>query len=151
MRRISREELFMEIAGLVAMRSTCERAQVGAVVVKDKRIVATGYGGAPSGQPHCTEVGCEIGPGGGCIRTTHAEANIIAFAARNGLQLEGCDMYVTLSPCYTCAKLIINAGIRTVIYRDEYREDSGLKLLRKAGVKVWFYPQLMEEVGEFLI
>lgn len=146
MKRISRERLFMDIARLVAQRSTCERAQVGAVVVKDKRIVATGYGGSPSGQPHCTEVGCEIGPDGGCIRTVHAEANIIAFAARHGLKLDGCEMYVTLAPCYTCAKLIINAGIHTVIFLEPYRNTSGLELLRKAGVSTYYWPDLMTEV-----
>lgn len=147
MERIHREELFMEIAKLVARRSTCERAQVGAVIVKKNRVISMGYGGSPSGQPHCTEVGCEIGSDGGCIRTVHAEANAIAFAARHGISLEGCSMYVTLAPCYTCAKLLINAGIKEVVYLKPYRKMDGVDFLLHAGMLVYQY-RTEEMVGD---
>lgn len=136
MERISRPLMFMSIAEIVAKRSTCERAKVGAVAVVNNRVVSIGYGGAPANQPHCTEVGCEIGPDGGCIRTVHAEANIIAFAAKQGVSLEGGDIYVTLSPCYRCAQLIINAGIKSVYYQTRYRKTDGIDLLLKSGVEL---------------
>lgn len=139
--RITRDQMFMAIANIVSFRSTCLRAKVGAVIVQDNRIVSTGYVGAPSGLPHCLDVGCEIGPDGGCIRTVHAEVNAIAFAARAGIKLEGSTLYVTMSPCLNCAKLIINAGIREVVYRDEYRDPSGLKLLRQAGIEIYKWPR----------
>lgn len=135
MKRIPRELMFMQIADKVSERSTCERAKVGAIAVVDNRIVSMGYGGAPSGMPHCTEVGCEIGSDGGCIRTTHAEINCIVFAARKGVSLENGDLYVTLSPCYDCAKAIVNSGISKIFYGKEYRKDKGLKLLQKANIE----------------
>lgn len=147
-KRISREEMFMEIAKLVSQRMTCTRAKVGALIVKDNRIISTGYGGAPSGLPHCTDVGCILGPDGGCISTAHAEANAISFAAREGIAVKGSDMYVTLSPCLNCAKLIINSGIITVYYLEEYRDDSALRLLRNAGVSVVNYPEMMQRRQE---
>ena len=146
MRRINRSELFMETAKLLALRSTCQRAQVGAVVVKDHRIVSTGYGGSPSGMPHCLDEGCTIGPDGGCISTIHAEANSIAFAARHGIFIDGCTMYVTLSPCLNCSKLIINSGIKAVCYLKEYRDVEPLKLLRKAGIDTICYDHLLSQL-----
>lgn len=137
MPRISREEMFMEMAETAAKRSTCERAQVGAIIVKNGRVISIGYAGAPSGLPHCLDVGC--GPDAhitGCQRTSHAESNAIAFAARSGISLEGSSMYVTLSPCETCAKLIINSGIREVYYRDSYRKPEGNHLLARANLIV---------------
>lgn len=128
--------MFMQIAEIVAQRSTCERAQVGAIAVLDNRVVSIGYGGAPSGMPHCTEVGCKIGPDGGCIRTIHAEVNVIAFAARNGVALNGAELYVTMSPCYNCAKLLINTGIKGVFYNEEYRRKEGINLLKRAGMEI---------------
>ena len=136
MKRISRDYMYMEISRTLSLRSTCSRARVGALLVRDGRVVATGYSGAPSGMPHCTEVGCLIGPHGGCDRTVHAEANVIAFAARHGISSEGSTLYVTLSPCTQCAKLIINAGITHVVYDEEYRDKSGIHLLESAGVVV---------------
>lgn len=136
MKRVGRHTLNMMIAQLISQRSTCNRAQVGCVITQEGRIVSTGYGGAPSGLPHCMDVGCKIGPDGGCIRTSHAEAGAIAFAARKGVALEGATLYVTLSPCLSCAKLIINAGISRVYYLEPYRDLSGIELLEKAGVSV---------------
>lgn len=134
MSRIPRQKLFMGMAKLLAQRSTCTRGKVGAILVKDNRVVSTGYVGAPSGEPHCLEVGCELGPDGGCIRTVHAEANTIAFAAKNGINTEGTHLYVTLSPCINCAKLLINAGVKKVFYLEKYRDTSGIDLLNNRGI-----------------
>ena len=135
-KRIGRDELNMRIAQLIAMRGTCQRGMVGCVITQDGRVVSTGYVGAPSGLPHCKDTGCEIGANGGCSTTSHAEAGAIAFAARKGVSLEGATLYVTMSPCDTCAKLIINAGIRCIIYKDGYRDTAGLELLVMAGLEV---------------
>lgn len=132
--RISRQELFMGIAKLLAERSTCKRGRVGALLVKDNRIVSTGYVGAPSGEPHCLEVGCEIGLNGGCIRTIHAEVNTIAYAAKEGISTNDTHLYVTLSPCISCAKLLINAGVKKVFYLEKYRDTSGIDLLNNRGI-----------------
>ena len=137
--RWTRDRVNMEMAKLIAHRSTCNRAQVGCVITLDGRVVSTGYGGAPSGMDHCTEVGCLLGPDGGCIRTSHAEAGAIAFAARKGVALEGATLYTTLSPCLFCAKDIINSGVIEVIYNVAYRDPSGISLLRQAGIKVSQY------------
>lgn len=125
----------MEIADVISKRGTCERAKVGCVIAKDGRPIATGYVGAPSGLPHCISVGCQTGPDGGCIRTVHAEANAIAFAARHGTSTEGSELYTTTAPCLSCAKLIINAGIRLVVFRERYRDPAGLDLLIQARVQ----------------
>ncbi|MDH7515136.1 MAG: dCMP deaminase family protein [Bacteroidota bacterium] len=127
--RISWDAYFMNIAEMVAERATCNRAKVGAVIVKDKNIIATGYNGAPAGLPHCTDVGCLIyvsrNPDGeeeeNCFRTIHAEINAIVQAAKHGVAIQGADIYVTASPCYHCMKTIMNAGIRRVIYGRPYK------------------------------
>jgi len=134
----------MEMAKIVAKRMTCERAQVGALVVKNNRVVSMGYGGVPSGLPHCTDVGCKTGPDGGCIATAHAEANAISFAAKEGIAVKGSEMYVTLSPCLNCAKLIINSGIVKVYYLEKYRDSSGIELLHEAGVIIMDYSLVLE-------
>ena len=134
--RISRHGLFMSIASLVSLRSTCQSAQVGAVIVRESRIISIGYNGSPSGQPHCLDEGCLKDEKGHCIRTVHAEANAIAWAAREGIATKGATMYVTLSPCRKCAELIINAGIRQVIYSNQYHDPSGIELLKSAKVVV---------------
>lgn len=136
MKRISRIEVLMAVAQLQALRSTCTRGKVGAVIAKDYRIISTGYNGAPAGLPHCTEVGCEVGPDGGCERCSHAEAGAIAFAARTGISLEGASLYCTHLPCYDCVKLIINSGIDSVYYLKPYRDQRGLQLLTQAGILV---------------
>jgi dCMP deaminase len=138
-KRISRSKLFMEIAKLLSDRSTCSRAKVGSLLVKDNRIISTGYNGAPSGLPHCVDVGCEIGPLGGCIRAVHSEANCVSHAAKNGIPTDGTTLYVTLSPCIDCAKLLINAGIKEVVYLNEYRNTAGIDLLKRVGIKVTKY------------
>lgn len=133
MERISRDRLLMDVALLFKRRSTCLRRQVGAVLAREGRILSTGYGGAPAGVPHCSEETC--GPDKPCIRTIHAEANVIAFAAKNGVETDATTLYCTASPCIECAKLIINAGIVRVVYDEEYRDTSPLVLLRSVGIR----------------
>lgn len=127
--RPTRDEMFMEMARLVAQRSTCLRKQVGAMIVKDSRTVSIGYNGPPAGQQHCTEETCL---GSGCDRSIHAEMNVIAFAAKHGVAIEGATMYCTMSPCVNCAKVIINSGISRLVYGEEYRSSAGLLLLDEA-------------------
>lgn len=128
-------QYFMNIAHQVARRSTCERAQVGAVIVRNKRILTTGYNGSPRNLPHCTEVGCLM-DNGHCIRTLHAEQNAIIQAALHGVITEGATIYVTHQPCFICAKTIINAGISEIVYDKEYRDDRSLDFLQQAGIKI---------------
>jgi dCMP deaminase len=128
-------EYFMNIAHEVAKRSTCERAQVGAVIVREKRILTTGYNGSPRGLSHCTEVGCLM-ENGHCVRTLHAEQNAIIQAALHGVITEGATIYVTHQPCFNCAKTIINAGISEIVYDKEYKDDRSLDFLQQAGVKI---------------
>jgi len=119
--RKSWDEYFLSIAHNVAERSTCNRKQVGCVIVRDRAILSTGYGGSIRGQPHCTDVGCDIGPDGGCRRTIHAETNAVSLAAKHGTCIDGATAYVTLSPCYNCFKMLVNSGIRNIVYDEEYR------------------------------
>lgn len=120
--RSSWDEYFMAIARVVATRSTCGRKHVGAVIVRDKMLLATGYNGSIRGLPHCDEVG-HLMQDGHCIRTVHAEANAIVQAARNGVRLEAADIYVTASPCFNCFKLIANAGLRRIVFGEFYRDE----------------------------
>jgi len=132
--RISRDEMLMEIALVVKQRSTCLRRQVGAVLAIDGRVLSTAYNGAPSGVPHCTPATCNAtNP---CLDTIHAEANAVAFAAKHGIRTQGASLFSTASPCRECAKLLINAGIRIVVYDEEYRDTSPIVLLREAGIDV---------------
>jgi dCMP deaminase len=139
--RISTDELFIRIAELVRLRSTCLRGRVGTVAVRDNRIVATGYNGSPPGAPHCTEVGCDIPANDhspGCQRTIHAEANCIAWAARAGVQMQGATVYCTHSPCLKCAQLLLSAGIERFVYARDYRLGRP-DLLADAGIYVQCY------------
>lgn len=119
----------MALAELTAQRSTCNRGHVGAVIVRDYSILSTGYNGAPSGLPHCTDVGCLVyesrNPNGeieeNCFRSIHAEINAIAQAAKNGVSIRGANIYITHSPCFHCLKVLINIGITTVYYRKPYK------------------------------
>ena len=132
-KRITRETMLAEIVSIVAKRSTCLRRQVGALIVRDGRILSIGYAGSPAGLPHCLDVGCLVGPDGGCLRTQHSEANAIAFAARNGIRVEGSDLWCSLTPCLSCAKLIINSGVKRIWALEPYRELSGVDLFLRAG------------------
>jgi len=136
------QEYFMEITALVAKRSTCRRRAVGAIIVKDKRILSTGYNGAPAGVRHCIDIGClreELGVASGerheLCRGIHAEQNAIIQAALHGVRIEGATLFCTNMPCAICAKMIINAGIRTVYYRDGYADSMSEQLLEEAAVE----------------
>lgn len=157
--------MLMQIASVVAKRGTCSRGQVGAVVSRDGRIIATGYNGAPAGLPHCDhtneqfryELGHQVleeierTPGkimvmpdqpmefhtGGCTIAVHAEQNAIAFAAKYGLGLDGGDLHCTHAPCANCARSIINAGIKRVFFKIPYRLTEGVELLEQAGLEVF--------------
>ena len=142
--RVSWEHYFMQIAEQVATRSTCERKFVGAVIVRDKMILSTGYNGSIRGLPHCEEAGHEM-ENGHCIRTVHAEANAIVQAARNGVAIENADIYVTASPCYYCFKLIANAGIKRVYYKDFYRDEHILKHAKEAGIELIQFSDATEQ------
>jgi len=133
--RPSWNEYFMNVAHEVAKRSTCERAQVGAVIVKDKRILTTGYNGSPRGLPHCIDVGCLM-DNGHCVRTLHAEQNAIIVAALHGVITEGASIYITHQPCFLCAKMIINAGIIQIVYDKDYPDDRASEFLEQAGVEL---------------
>ena len=135
--RISRHEMFREILEIIKKRSTCSRKQVAAIIEKDGRIISTGYAGAPSGLPHCIDIGCEIGKDGGCIRTVHAEANAISQAARHGVSINKSSIYVTASPCYNCFSLIINSGIKKIVYYEFYRDERILEISRKLGIDLF--------------
>lgn len=142
--RLDWHNYFMNIAKMVAERSTCNRAKIGAVIVKDKCIVSTGYNGAPAGLPHCTEVGCLIyvskNPDGeeeqNCFRTIHAEINAIAQAAKHGVSIENADIYITASPCYHCLKVLINVGIKNIYYLKPYKIEKIQELLDLAKVNL---------------
>lgn len=135
--RPSRHDMLIEVAQVVATRGTCNRLYVGAVISRDGRVLSTGYNGPPAGLPHCShdddaDFGKGVNP---CTDSVHAEANAVAFAARHGMAVEGADVYVTHSPCSSCAKLLINAGLDQIFYRVPFRDLSGVDLLIRAGVR----------------
>ena len=133
--RVSWKDYFMNIAREVATRSTCDRKHVGAVIVREKTILSTGYNGSIKGLPHCNEVGCEM-VDGHCVRTTHAEANAIVQAAKNGIQINQSEIYVTASPCYDCFKLIANAGINVIYYDEFYRDKRIIEKSKEIGIQL---------------
>ncbi len=147
MKRPSWDEYFMQITELVASRATCLRRKVGAIIVKDKCILATGYNGPPTGLPHCDELG-------GCLRdklnvpsgerheisrAVHAEQNAIIQAARFGVSIDGATMYVTNHPCFICAKMIINAGIKKIVVKEGYPDELSKEMLKEAGIEVVYF------------
>ncbi|MBP8975319.1 MAG: deaminase [Bacteroidetes bacterium] len=133
--RIDWHEYFMKIAEQVATRSTCNRKHVGAVIVRDRTILSTGYNGSLRGAPHCIDVGCEM-ENAHCVRTVHAEANAVAQAARNGVKIDGGEAYITASPCLTCFKLLANSGITKIYYNEFYRDDRITRYAREAKIKL---------------
>ncbi len=139
--RPSWHEYFMEIVELISRRSTCKRRQVGALIVKDKQILATGYNGAPKGCNHCIDIGCmrekmdiPSGQRHELCRAIHAEQNAIVQAANSGTSIAGGTLYVTHQPCVLCAKMAINAGIQHIVYKGEYPDELSIQLLHEAGV-----------------
>ena len=153
-KRPSWDEYFMQMAELTAQRSTCLRRHVGAVIVQDKHVVATGYNGAPKGVAHCEELG-------GCLRekmgipsgerhelcrALHAEQNAIIQAATLAQSIEGASIYITHQPCIICAKMIINAGIKRIVVKEGYPDDMSVKMLDEAGLKIVMFGE-EEEYG----
>ncbi|MBW1972786.1 MAG: cytidine deaminase [Deltaproteobacteria bacterium] len=143
MSRPSWDQYFMEITKLVSKRSTCLRRHVGAILVKDKRILATGYNGAPTGLKHCLEIGClrealkiPSGERHELCRGLHAEQNAIIQAAVHGVKIEGATLYCTNHPCIICTKMIINAGIKRVVYLDGYADELSKKMIKESGIEV---------------
>jgi dCMP deaminase len=124
---------FMDIAQVVASRSTCDRKHVGALLVRDRMILSTGYNGSIRGMPHCDEAG-HLMESGHCVATIHAEANAVLQAARNGVRIDGADLYTTASPCWPCFKLIANAGIKRIVYGEFYRDDRIFDVARRLGI-----------------
>lgn len=147
--RVSWDEYFMQIAEIVKTRSTCLRRQVGAVIVKDNRIITTGYNGAPSGLKHCTDMGgCyreKMGIPSGerheLCRALHAEQNAIIQAANLGISTKDATIYVTLQPCVICAKMLINAGIIRLVYKGIYADKLSIDILQEANIEI----KIMEE------
>jgi dCMP deaminase len=148
------DEYFLEIAKVVGTRGTCDRGRNGAVLVKDRRILTTGYVGAPMGLAHCDEVGHlmsdVVNPDGTvskhCIRTTHAEQNAIVQAALHGVSTEGATLYIKFEPCFTCTKMIINAGIKRIVCLKKYHAaELSRKFLKEAGVEIVYTEDGTEE------
>jgi dCMP deaminase len=147
MNRPTWEEYFMEITRLVARRATCLRRRVGAVLVMDKRLLATGYNGAPSGLGHCLEVGCirdqrqiPSGERHELCRGLHAEQNAIIQAAFHGIRIQGATLYCTNLPCVICTKMLINAGIQEIIYEEGYADDLTREILMEARIPLRQFP-----------
>ncbi|MBM7597904.1 dCMP deaminase [Virgibacillus halotolerans] len=135
MERISWDQYFMAQSHLLALRSTCERLMVGATIVRDKRIIAGGYNGSVSGSVHCIDEGCYV-IDGHCVRTVHAEANALLQCAKFGVPTENADIYVTHFPCLQCCKQLIQSGIVTVFYAEDYKNHPyAIELFEEAGVK----------------
>ena len=133
MTRVSWEQYFMNIAKQVASRSTCDRKFVGAVIVKDKTILSTGYNGSVRGRPHCDDVDHDM-ENNHCVATVHAEANAIIQAAKNGVCIDGAEMYTTSSPCWNCFKLIANSGIKKIYYGEFYTDKKSIKVAKEIGI-----------------
>ena len=133
--RLSWDEYFMTIAHQVATRATCDRKHVGAVIVRDRTLLSTGYNGSIRGLEHCDEVG-HMMEDGHCVRTVHAEANAIVQSARNGVRIEGAAIYVTASPCWNCFRLIANAGIRRIAFGEFYRDERIFDYSGRLGIEL---------------
>lgn len=137
--RASWDEYFMSIAQVVASRSTCDRKQVGAVIVRDKIILSTGYNGSLRGLPHCTEVGHML-ENDHCVATIHAEQNAIIQSARNGVAIDRASIYVTASPCWSCFKSIANSGLTRIIYGEFYRDARIFSFAAQLGIELIHLP-----------
>ncbi len=148
MKRPSWDSYFLEIAAVIAGRSTCLRRKVGAVLVKDKRLLTTGYNGAPAGLEHCLEIGClrqekkiPSGERHELCRGLHAEQNAIIQAALHGVSIKGADLYCTHHPCSLCSKMLINSGVERVILKEGYPDELARQLFAEAGIQVITFPE----------
>ena len=148
-RRPTWDEYFMEVCRAVAKRATCDRGRSGCVIAKDNQILVTGYVGSPAGLPHCDEVGHLMRKAlhldgsitQHCVRTVHAEQNAICQAAKLGISLEGATLYCTHQPCSICAKIIVNSGIKRIVYREGYPDEFAMKILSEADILVERYAE----------
>ena len=129
----------MNIAKETATRSTCDRKHVGSVIVRDKTILSTGYNGSIRGMPHCDEDG-HLMEDGHCVATIHAETNAILQAAKNGVMIDGSEVYITASPCWSCFKMLANAGIRKIHYGEFYRDERIFDTAKKLGIELIHIP-----------
>lgn len=134
---------FMDIAKQVSVRGTCSRKQVGALIVRSNTILSTGYNGSIRGFPHCVDVGCMM-EDGHCVQTVHAEANALIQAAKNGVNVDGAEIYTTASPCWGCFKLIANAGIKRIVYGELYRDGRIKEFAEKAGITLYELPTSLQ-------
>ena len=145
MTRVSWEQYFMNIAKEAATRSTCDRKHVGAVIARDKTILSTGYNGSIRGMPHCDEVG-HLMEDGHCVATIHAETNAILQAAKNGVRLEGSEVFITASPCWSCFKMLANTGIKKIYYGEFYRDERIFDVAKKLGIELIYIPVNQKEL-----
>ena len=125
----------MNIAKEVATRSTCDRKHVGSVIVRDKTILSTGYNGSIRGMPHCDDSG-HMMENDHCVATIHAESNAVLQAAKNGVMIDGSEIYITASPCWPCFKMLVNAGIKKIYYGEFYRDDRIFDVAKKLGIEL---------------
>ena len=137
--RVSWDAYFMNIARVVSSRATCHRKFVGAVIVRDKTILSTGYNGSVRGLPHCTDAG-HMMVDGHCVATIHAEMNAIIQAARNGVRIEGAGIYITASPCWNCFKSLANAGVKRICFGEFYRDERSFEVARELGIEMVHVP-----------
>ena len=141
------DEYLLSVAETAAQRATCDRKHVGCVLARDGRILSTGYNGSLRHAPHCDDPpeagGGHMMEAGHCVRTVHAEANAVAHAARNGVATEGATAYASASPCWQCFKLLVNAGIRRIVYREFYRDERTLQVARDLGIELVHLPGLV--------
>ncbi|MBZ5640494.1 MAG: dCMP deaminase family protein [Acidobacteriia bacterium] len=133
--RVDWHTYFMNMARQAGTRSTCDRKHVGAVIVRDKTILSTGYNGSIRGMPHCDDIG-HLMENDHCVATVHAEANAIIQAAKNGVRIDAAELYTTASPCWNCFKLIANAGIRTIYYGEFYRDERSVEIARTLDIRL---------------
>ena len=145
MTRVSWEQYFMNIAKEAATRSTCDRKHVGAVIARDKTILSTGYNGSIRGMPHCDEVG-HLMEDGHCVATIHAETNAILQAAKNGVRLEGSEVFITASPCWSCFKMLANTGIKKIYYGEFYRDERIFDVAKKLSIELIHIPVNQKEL-----
>lgn len=139
MPRASWEQYFMSIAKEVASRSTCDRKHVGSVIVRDRTILSTGYNGSIRGMPHCDDIG-HMMENNHCVATIHAEANAVLQAAKNGVRIEGGEVFITASPCWPCFKMLANAGIKKIYYGEFYRDERIFDVAKRLGIELVHIP-----------
>ena len=135
MTRVNWEDYFMNIAKEIASRSTCDRKHVGSLIVRDKTILSTGYNGSIRGMPHCDDAG-HMMENDHCVATIHAESNAVLQAAKNGVIIDGSEIYITASPCWPCFKMLVNAGIKKIYYGEFYRDERIFDVAKKLGIEL---------------